>query len=291
MNELYLSASYNKVINEGVWWPPYGTGWVHNGQDRVQYTEYHGIRTTYTRYTCHAYITIGFGGVRKAVGYDEWKLMHWTPSLALLVYIFVTLQLSMAFRSHKLIQSSLRSSYFGARVRKRSMSRLPEPVFSSPIRVRFAPSPTGNLHVGGARTALYNWLFARKNNGTFIVRVEDSDLKRSTRESEEAILRDLKWIGLDWDEGPGIGGAFGPYRQTERKSIYQDYAQRLVESGHAYYCFSTDEERAASREAYENASAAGEMPVFDNKWRYADKAEVRWNVTVAIIHDQHRRKA
>jgi glutamyl/glutaminyl-tRNA synthetase len=154
-------------------------------------------------------------------------------------------------------------------------TRLPEPIFSSPIRVRFAPSPTGHLHVGGARTALYNWLFARKNNGTFIVRVEDTDLARSTKESEHGILRDLKWLGMDWDEGPGKEGEVGPYRQSERKEIYQDYAKRLLDSGHAYYCFTTDEERKEFKEKEGAEHGEGESPIYDNRWRNADKEEVR----------------
>src|SRR5512136_183751 len=84
------------------------------------------------------------------------------------------------------------------------------------MRVRFAPSPTGHLHVGNARTALFNWLLARGHGGTFVLRVEDTDIERSTRESEAGILEDLRWLGLDWDEGPDVGGAYGPYRQSER---------------------------------------------------------------------------
>ena len=89
----------------------------------------------------------------------------------------------------------------------------------SPVRVRFAPSPTGQLHLGGARTALFNWLLAKKTNGQFLIRVEDTDEARSTRESEESILNDIKWLNMDWDEGPNIEGPFGPYRQSERKDI------------------------------------------------------------------------
>ncbi|ANE40916.1 glutamyl-tRNA synthetase [Fervidobacterium sp. SC_NGM5_O18] len=103
------------------------------------------------------------------------------------------------------------------------------------VRVRFAPSPTGYLHVGGARTALFNWLFARKNKGKFILRIEDTDTERSTRESEQMIMNDLKWLGLFWDEGPDIGGEFGPYRQSERLHLYKQYAFELVERGHAYF--------------------------------------------------------
>ena len=89
-------------------------------------------------------------------------------------------------------------------------------------RVRFAPSPTGRLHVGNARTALFNWLYARANGGTFVLRIEDTDVERSSRESEAEILADLRWLGLDWDEGPETGGDVGPYRQTERSGLYQE---------------------------------------------------------------------
>ncbi len=105
------------------------------------------------------------------------------------------------------------------------------------VRLRFAPSPTGHLHVGGARTALFNWLYARKMNGKFILRIEDTDLQRSTKESEKAIIDSLKWCGIDWDEGPDVGGDFGPYRQSERvlKGIYDHYARALIERQMAYY--------------------------------------------------------
>src|SRR2546427_5679514 len=105
------------------------------------------------------------------------------------------------------------------------------------MRVRFAPSPTGQLHVGNARTALFNWLLARGSGGTFILRIEDTDVERSTRESEAAILRDLRWLGLDWDEGPDIGGPRGPYRQSERLHLYESYPRELLSAGHAYHCF------------------------------------------------------
>jgi nondiscriminating glutamyl-tRNA synthetase len=105
------------------------------------------------------------------------------------------------------------------------------------MRVRFAPSPTGQLHVGNARTALFNWLLAHGKDGTFILRIEDTDTERSTRESETGILEDLRWLGLDWDEGPDVGGAHGPYRQSERVHLYASYANELIAGGHAYYCF------------------------------------------------------
>src|SRR5919106_336906 len=117
------------------------------------------------------------------------------------------------------------------------------------MRVRFAPSPTGHLHVGNARTALFNWLLARGSGGTFILRIEDTDVERSTRESETAIVADLRWLGLDWDEGPDHGGAHGPYRQSERLHLYQSYAKELLGAGNAYYCFCSMEQLEAERQA------------------------------------------
>src|SRR3989449_1860328 len=116
------------------------------------------------------------------------------------------------------------------------------------VRVRFAPSPTGQLHVGNARTALFNWLFARGQGGTFILRIEDTDAERSTRESEATILRDLRWLGLDWDEGPDIGGSLRPYRQSERLHLYESYASELLSAGHAYHCFCSTAQLDAERQ-------------------------------------------
>ena len=115
------------------------------------------------------------------------------------------------------------------------------------MRVRFAPSPTGHLHVGNARTALFNWLLARGSGGTFVLRIEDTDVERSTRESEAAILRDLRWLGLDWDEGPDIGGPCGPYRQSERLHLYESYAKELLGAGARVLLLLLD--RAARRRA------------------------------------------
>jgi glutamyl-tRNA synthetase len=117
------------------------------------------------------------------------------------------------------------------------------------VRVRFAPSPTGYLHVGGVRTALYNWLFARAQGGTFILRIEDTDVERSTEEAVQAILDGLRWLRLDWDEGPEVGGSVGPYRQLERESLYREHVARLVRDGTAYPCTCTAEELAARRDA------------------------------------------
>ncbi|MFZ5634556.1 MAG: glutamate--tRNA ligase [Bacillota bacterium] len=134
----------------------------------------------------------------------------------------------------------------------------------STIRVRFAPSPTGPLHIGGARSALFNWLFARRYGGTFIVRIEDTDLERSSRPSEENILESLRWLGLDWDEGIGVGGPHGPYRQTERLDLYRGYARQLLDSGQAYYCYCTEEELAAERD---QLMAGGELPRYMGRCR------------------------
>ena len=118
-----------------------------------------------------------------------------------------------------------------------------------PVRVRFAPSPTGKLHVGGARTAIYNWAFARATGGTFILRIDDTDPTRSTEENTQVILRAMRWLGLDWDEGPEVGGDCGPYWQTECLPIYREAAERLVAEGKAYYCFCSPEKLAADHDA------------------------------------------
>ena len=120
---------------------------------------------------------------------------------------------------------------------------------TSSVRVRFAPSPTGKLHIGGARTAIYNWAFARANGGTFILRIDDTDPTRSTDENTQIILRAMRWLGLDWDEGPEVGGDFGPYAQTERLDLYKEAAQKLWDAGRAYPCFCTTEQLAADRAA------------------------------------------
>ncbi len=116
-----------------------------------------------------------------------------------------------------------------------------------PVRVRFAPSPTGKLHVGGARTAIYNWAFARATGGTFVLRIEDTDPTRSTEENTQIILRAMEWLGLDWDEGPGVGGAYGPYFQTQRTDTYQKALDAMIATGRAYPCFCTKEQLDAKR--------------------------------------------
>jgi glutamyl-tRNA synthetase/nondiscriminating glutamyl-tRNA synthetase len=125
------------------------------------------------------------------------------------------------------------------------------------MRLRFAPSPTGHLHVGNARTALFNWLLARGSGGTLVLRIEDTDVDRSSAESDASIIRDLRWMGLDWNEGPDVGGPHGPYRQSERLSLYAAQAAALLNSGHAYHCFCAPGQLEAERKA---AIAAG-LPV------------------------------
>ena len=135
----------------------------------------------------------------------------------------------------------------------------------SSIRVRFAPSPTGTLHVGGARTALFNWLYARAQKGTFVLRIEDTDQERSTEESHQQILRAMDWLGLDWDEGPGKGGDFGPYIQSERLDIYREFTQRLREEGLAYKDYSTpDEDELRHQKLEERGTLSAE------DWPYRD---------------------
>ncbi|MGD0153563.1 MAG: glutamate--tRNA ligase [Thermacetogeniaceae bacterium] len=138
------------------------------------------------------------------------------------------------------------------------------------IRVRFAPSPTGSLHIGGARTALFNWFFARHHNGTFVLRIEDTDLDRSTDESARGIVSALRWLGLDWDEGPEIGGDFGPYFQSQRLAFYQEAVNRLLEQGQAYYCYCTQEELSERRQ---EAMKSGRAPRYDGRCRHLTKEE------------------
>jgi len=129
-------------------------------------------------------------------------------------------------------------------------------------RLRFAPSPTGYLHVGGARTALFNWLYARRHGGIFVLRIEDTDVARSSDEMVGAILEGLRWLGLDWDEGPEAGGAYGPYFQSERLERYRAIADRLVADGSAYYCYCTPERLQQARE---DAERRGEGWTYDRR--------------------------
>jgi nondiscriminating glutamyl-tRNA synthetase len=155
------------------------------------------------------------------------------------------------------------------------------------MRVRFAPSPTGHLHVGNARTALFNWLLARHGQGTFILRIEDTDVERSTRESEQAIIADLQWMGLQWDEGVEAGGTLGPYRQSERLDIYAEHSRRLIDTQKAYYCFCSAEKLESERQAMlkqglppKYAGTCRAIPVEEARARVAssDKAVIRLKV-------------
>ncbi|MHB1404789.1 MAG: glutamate--tRNA ligase [Desulfitobacteriaceae bacterium] len=133
------------------------------------------------------------------------------------------------------------------------------------LKVRFAPSPTGPLHIGGARSALFNYLLARKHNGTFIVRSEDTDIERSSRESEHNILEALRWLGIEWNEGIEVGGENGPYRQTERLELYREYTDKLLAQGHAYHCYCSEEELEQERQ---ELTAKGETPRYLGKCRH-----------------------
>jgi nondiscriminating glutamyl-tRNA synthetase len=131
---------------------------------------------------------------------------------------------------------------------------------SQTVRVRFAPSPTGQVHVGNARTALFNWLFARQQGGTMILRIEDTDLERSEARYETQLIDDMKWLGIDWDEGPDVGGPYPPYRQSDKLGVYQEHAERLVSEGKAYYCFCTQEELALAKEQAEKEGRTYSYP-------------------------------
>ncbi|MEK6222137.1 MAG: glutamate--tRNA ligase [Chloroflexota bacterium] len=161
------------------------------------------------------------------------------------------------------------------------MSETKNPKDSQPARVRIAPSPTGMVHIGTARTALYNYLLAHQTGGQFILRLEDTDQKRYDPDSEEDIINSLKWLGIQWDEGPDIGGPYSPYRQTERKEIYQQHAQDLIEKGHAFTCFCTREELGASREKQQKQ---GLQPKYAGPCRNHTREEVAARVSAGEAH-------
>jgi glutamyl-tRNA synthetase len=139
------------------------------------------------------------------------------------------------------------------------------------VRCRFAPAPSGSIHVGNARSALFSWLYARHHGGVFILRVEDTDASRVTEEAYQGVVEDLRWLGLDWDEGPDVGGPHGPYRQSERLEIYRGMTERLLEGGHAYRCFCTPGELEERRKA---ALARGEPPGYDGRCRTRTDEEI-----------------
>lgn len=149
------------------------------------------------------------------------------------------------------------------------------------VRVRFAPSPTGHLHIGGARTAIYNWAFARHNGGAFVLRIDDTDPERSTDENVQAILRSMRWLGLDWDEGPEVEGPFGPYFQTQRADTYEPALERMKERGHAYPCFCSAEQLESGREA---ARAKGGVSGYDRACRRILAADAATRIEAGEPH-------
>jgi glutamyl-tRNA synthetase len=151
----------------------------------------------------------------------------------------------------------------------------------TPVRVRFAPSPTGSIHVAGGRTALYNYLLARQTGGKFILRIEDTDLKRYVPGAEQELIESLHWLGIDWDEGPGVGGPNPPYHQSERRDIYQEHARQLIESGHAYYCFCTPERL---KKVHQEQFSRKEDPRYDGLCRRLDPGEAQKRVAAGERH-------
>jgi len=139
------------------------------------------------------------------------------------------------------------------------------------VRVRFAPSPTGELHIGGARTALFNWLFARHNKGKFILRIEDTDIVRSRKNFSQSAIENLRWLGIDWDEGPGKEGDYGPYLQSQRLSIYEKYAWKLLKEKKAYFCYCTQEELEESKK---RMRAKNELPRYDGRCRTLSTSQI-----------------
>ena len=149
----------------------------------------------------------------------------------------------------------------------------------SGVRVRFAPSPTGNLHAGNVRTALLNWIFAKQQNGVLILRIEDTDQERHVTGSEEGIATDLNWLGIEWSEGPDVGGEFGPYRQSDRLKIHEEYAERLLKEGSAYKCYCSEEELQMERE---KALANGLPPRYNGKCRDLSAEEEKKKISEEI---------
>ncbi len=152
---------------------------------------------------------------------------------------------------------------------------------TSPVRVRFAPSPTGRFHIGGARTALYDYLIANQTGGQFILRIEDTDRKRFVSGAEEELMDSLRWLGIEWDEGPDVGGPYAPYRQSERTEIYQEHAQALVQTGHAYYCFCSPQRLALARQDMQKRK---QPPRYDGTCRRLDPAETLARVEAGESH-------
>jgi nondiscriminating glutamyl-tRNA synthetase len=165
------------------------------------------------------------------------------------------------------------------------------------IRLRFAPSPTGFVHVGNARTALFNFLHARRKQGKLVLRIEDTDVERSKKEFEENLIKDLRWLGIEWDEGPDVGGEFGPYRQSERTGFYQKYARQLIDTGHAYYCFCSQEElqkeKEEGAEGYSGKCRGLDSEESGKRVRAGEKAAIRFKIptdTAIVFYDLVREK-
>jgi glutamyl-tRNA synthetase len=165
------------------------------------------------------------------------------------------------------------------------------------IRLRFAPSPTGFVHVGNARTALFNFLHARRKQGKLVLRIEDTDVERSKKEYEENLIKDLKWLGIEWDEGPDVGGDFGPYRQSERIELYQKYAQQLIDTGHAYYCFCSpgelQKEKEAGAEGYSGKCRNLDSEESKKRVQAGEGAAIRFKIpgdTPIVFYDLVREK-
>ena len=155
------------------------------------------------------------------------------------------------------------------------------PTFTLPARVRFAPSPTGRTHLGSGRTALYNYLFARQTGGQFILRIEDTDQKRYVPGAERGLIDSLRWLGLDWDEGPDVGGPHTPYHQSQRREIYQQHAKTLIDNGHAYHCFCSPERlEQVRRQQHQNK----ELPLYDGTCRRLDPEEAERRVKSGERH-------
>src|SRR4030066_1963323 len=150
-----------------------------------------------------------------------------------------------------------------------------------PVRVRFAPSPTGHTHLGSGRTALYNYLLARQTGGQFILRIEDTDQKRFVPQAEEELVESLHWLGMRWDEGPDVGGPYGPYRQSERRDIYQTYMNKLIDSGQAYYCFCTADRLEKVRQEQQRQK---QNPRYDGTCRRLDPDEAARRVARGEKH-------
>src|SRR3989338_4498978 len=146
---------------------------------------------------------------------------------------------------------------------------------SMPIRVRFAPSPTGPLHIGGSRTALFNYLFAKQNKGRFVLRVEDTDRERSEQKWTDEIIEQLKWLGIEWDEGPDVGGEFEPYKQSQRLDYYEKYLKKLLEKNKAYYCFCAPEELEEKRQ---EQMSRGVAPKYDGTCAHLSEDAVKKNI-------------